>query len=148
VGPLFEPSVVAIGVAVAIGMIAVPLELRDGQIPNALPLAGLVMAAALIALRNQAATHLLGFLLTALPGVLVYRRGVLGGGAFKLMVAIATLAGPVFALGVWAAVGFVFLRARLRPEAPDEVPSSPWICIGTGIAAGASLLLGDVGAWL
>ncbi|MBI3201003.1 MAG: hypothetical protein HYZ29_05615 [Myxococcales bacterium] len=105
-------------------------------------------AVAIMLVRAHFAPHLTGFFLTAAPGLLAWRRELTGGGAFKLIVAVGTLGGPVFALGVWAAVGFVFLWARLRGREAAEVASSPWICIGTAIAAGLCLALGDVGPWV
>lgn len=134
--------------AVALAALAVPFELRDGNIPNTITLAGLVAAIAFMVLRWRFALHTTGFVLTAFPGLVLWRRDWIGGGAFKLIVAVATMGGPTFAVGLWAALGFVFLSARVRGRAVVEVASSPWVCIGTSIAAGVTLLLGDMGPWL
>lgn len=146
--PVLEPSVLAIALAVTASALAVHSELRTGEIPNWITLGGLGLALALALLRARFALHATGFALAALPGLVVYRHGAIGGGAYKLMVAVAALAGPTFALAVWLAVGFVFLKARLGAKEAVEVPSSPWVCVGVGLAAVVSVALDGIGPWL
>lgn len=128
----------AIGALAICGLAAVP-ELRRGDIPNVFPFAALIAAIVACAMDHEWLYHAIGLVLAIVCGSEAWKRGWIGGGAFKLGVGVSALAGAHVAgatLGLFAAVAGVFvLTAHFNILKPRTVPSTPVLAasIVTGV---------------
>jgi len=139
------------GLAAIVGGLASWWDLRSGQIPNWIPLAGLLTGLGL-GLVSAGWSGLLTRLFAAILGSTVfavfYLAGGLGGGDVKLIGALAAVVGVRRVLpmafwtaligGLWAAVVVIWSKLR-DPTGPAGLRAS--IPYAPSIAAGALLSL-------
>ena len=123
------------GLAIIVTSGAWLIESRSGQIPNLITLPMIPIGIVLGAGRGDLLWHATGFGV-AMLGLIGFNRGVMGGGAAKLLLAVGALAGPVA-----PGLALVAILGLLQLKKTDEVPGSPMIAVATGAAILGRLLL-------
>lgn len=130
-------------VAIIVVLVALAIELRSGEIPNALTLP-LVPIGFVMCLRDGRWGERGVALLVAIAVVVIlFRGGYVGGGALKLFAGLAVLLGPsALAIAIVTGVRFLVGYLRRKPEdvALEWFATTPWIMIGCVIAAGLDYL--------
>jgi Flp pilus assembly protein protease CpaA len=136
---LFVGDAIALGVSFAAAMV----DRRGAGIPNKLTLPTLLVAVVCAATIEPFGATLASGVVAAIVLVAIYRTGVIGGGAVKLLLGLAILLN-VFSLFVVLAVLVPVvsaLRRRKQEGAPagavEWVPIAPYAAVGTALAAAA-----------
>jgi hypothetical protein len=128
---------------VAFATLASICELRTKHIPNVVTGAGMVWGAALLLFDHALLAHLGGFVVAALPGVLVYLRRAIGGGALKSLVALAWMVGGGAAFLSWLLLALTTLPlVRVRLHNSGDVPATPFML--AAMALGTIIVLAHV----
>jgi Flp pilus assembly protein protease CpaA len=118
----------------ALGVVAMIIELRTNEIPNWLTLGTLTVAWIPGLFDKTLVDHLLGFAITVLVTAILYRRDLLGGGSVKWTCAVGTLIGARNALVMLAVAGLfyvaLYVRSKLRAGLLAWIPSTPLVFLG------------------
>lgn len=134
------PSVPSAAVAFALALAAVVSEFRAQRIPNPLTYAGVLAGTTLGFVEGHGTQRVVAFVVVAFAAFGLYRRGVLGGGAVKLLAALAMVLGAAGALPALALVARVGAAVATRKrEEPLAVTTAPACAIGCLLALAVAL---------
>jgi len=144
------PWWVPFAVAIVLGAVAIVIELKTDNIPNALTLGLLFAAGCLAFVDGHLASHAGGLALSAIVCSVLYRQDALGGGTVKWTVALGTLLGLRPCVLMMVVAGLLFGGwigiARMRKHLLWVVPSTPCLLVGS-LAALADVLATQRGWW-
>jgi Flp pilus assembly protein protease CpaA len=124
--------------AFVLSAVVLVIELRTGEIPNAITLGLLFFAGVLAILDRKLGVHFGGFAISALVTAILYRQDLLGGGTVKWTCALCTLVGArdgalmMFVAALIASI--VWGTNHLRKQPTTWLRSSPFLLAGLCVA--------------
>jgi Flp pilus assembly protein protease CpaA len=136
-------------VALALGVVALVIELKTDEIPNPLTLGLLFVAGCLAIVDGHLGSHAGGLVVSTIVCSVLYRQDLLGGGTLKWTVALGTLLGLRASVVMIVVAGVLFGAAigmsRLRKRLLFTVPSTP--CLLVGVLAALVDVVAKQRAW-